>query len=118
SQPPRRRQARPQPRGMPNHLRVPRGRHRHQAQVMAKRRAKLTPKKLAEFLDRLSQNGNVTVSAETCNLARRTLYDLRSSDPEFAQAWDDAMVMAADYLEQEARRRAVEGWDEPVFYQG
>jgi hypothetical protein len=83
-----------------------------------KRRAKLTPKKLAEFLDLLSTNGNVTLSAETCNLARRTLYDLRTTDEQFAQAWEDAMSMAADYLEAEARRRAVEGWEEPVYYQG
>lgn len=85
---------------------------------MGRRRAKLTTKKLGQFLEQLSTNGNVTVSAEACNLARRTLYDLRSTDPEFAAAWDAAMEQAADHLEAEARRRAVDGWDEPVFYQG
>src|SRR5690606_18484748 len=45
-------------------------------------------------------------------------YRLRKEDPDFAAAWDEAMEQASDALEVEARRRAIEGWDEPVFYQG
>ncbi|HET9026079.1 MAG TPA: hypothetical protein VFN07_00935 [Trueperaceae bacterium] len=82
------------------------------------RRSKATPKKLGEFLDLLATNGNVTISAQELNLDRRKLYRLRDEQPEFAAAWDSAMAEAADHLEAEARRRAVEGWHEPVFYQG
>lgn len=82
------------------------------------RRSKATPKKRREFIELLSSNGNVTVSAEALNLDRRKLYRLRDEDSDFAEAWDAAMVAAADHLEAEARRRAVDGWNEPVFYQG
>lgn len=76
---------------------------------MKRRRAKPTPKRLAQFLDELSRNGNVTISAELCNLERTRLYELRQQDPTFAVAWQDALDMAAEHLEAEARRRAVEG---------
>ncbi len=39
-------------------------------------------------------------------------------DPEYAAAFTEAQEEAADRLEEEARRRAVEGVDEPVFYKG
>ena len=38
--------------------------------------------------------------------------------PDFALAWDVAVDAAADALELEARRRAVEGTEKPVFFQG
>lgn len=37
---------------------------------------------------------------------------------DFAAQWDEAIETAIDALEHEARRRAVKGVDEPVFYQG
>jgi hypothetical protein len=36
----------------------------------------------------------------------------------FAQAYGDAMEAGTDLIEQEARRRAVEGYDRPVFQRG
>ena len=85
---------------------------------MAKRRSKLTPKKLQEFLNELAETGNVLATAKMLNLSRRDLYRVRKEDPDFHAAWEEAMDQAADHLEAEARRRAVEGWEEPVFYQG
>lgn len=85
---------------------------------MSRRRSKATPKKRQQFIALLATNGNVTLAAESCNLDRRALYRTRLEDPQFADAWDSAMTEAADHLEAEARRRAVSGWDEPVFYQG
>lgn len=82
---------------------------------MARRRSKPTPKKLREFLELLAGNGNVTVSAEACNLNRRELYRRRDEDEEFAAAWDAAMEEATDHLEAEARRRAVEGLVQKKF---
>lgn len=82
------------------------------------RRSKATPKRLGEFLELLATNGNVTISADATNLDRRKLYRIRDENTDFASAWDAAMEQASDYLEAEARRRAVDGWEEPVFYQG
>lgn len=67
------------------------------------------------FLASLSLVGNVTEAARAAKIDRSAAYDERKRDKQFAQAWDDAMDMAADELELEARRRAYEGVDEPVF---
>jgi hypothetical protein len=40
---------------------------------------------------------------------------MRHNDLAFRQAWDEAAEIAADRLEAEAWRRAVEGVDEPAF---
>lgn len=37
---------------------------------------------------------------------------------EFHEAWDAALEIGNDYLEQEAQRRAVEGYEEPVVHKG
>jgi hypothetical protein len=42
----------------------------------------------------------------------------RQDDAEFAQAVEQALDMAADKLEAEARRRALEGVEEPVYQGG
>jgi hypothetical protein len=39
-------------------------------------------------------------------------------DPDYQAEFEEAHKEACDRLEQEARRRAVEGVDEPVFYKG
>lgn len=83
-----------------------------------KRRSKTTPKKLGEFLAQLAATGNAKLAAEACNLDRRKLYRLRTEDEAFAASWADAMDAATEVLEAEARRRALDGWEEPVFYQG
>ncbi|MFN8758717.1 MAG: hypothetical protein ACK5XA_07910 [Tagaea sp.] len=77
--------------------------------VEAKRRA---------FLEALAVHGVVTHAARDAGLDRVEAYRLRETDPGFAAQWDDAIQQAADALEREARRRAVEGVEEPVFYQG
>ena len=70
------------------------------------------------FIRRLAESGNVTDSARKARIAHRTVYELRKSDPEFAELWREAEEIAVDGLEGEARRRAVQGWDEPVYQQG
>ena len=49
---------------------------------------------------------------------RTVPYKTRQDDPDFAAAYDDALDEACDGLELEARRRAHDGIDEPVVYQG
>ena len=48
----------------------------------------------------------------------RRFYDLREADGEFAEAWSRAVESGTQVLEDEARRRALDGWDDPVFQQG
>lgn len=85
----------------------------------AKPTDKATPKKKDEiFLATLAECGNVTRAAEAAKLNRCHLYRRRNDDPAFAKAWDEAAAIGVAALEDEARRRAYEGWKEPVYYQG
>jgi hypothetical protein len=72
----------------------------------------------ATFLAALEASGNVSAAARRAALHRGTAYRHRAADPSFRAAWDEALEVALDDLEAEARRRAVDGWDEPVFHAG
>ena len=80
--------------------------------------AKLTPKKKALFCQALAEGGSVSKAASAVGVSRNAMYKLRKRDEEFAQEWDDAVESGTDVLEDEAVRRAKEGTDKPVFYQG
>lgn len=69
------------------------------------------------FLSFFRKNGNISKAARDANIDRRTHYDWLESEG-YKKAFEDAREEAADYLEEEAWRRAVEGVDEPVWYQG
>ncbi|AMV38784.1 hypothetical protein [Planctomyces sp. SH-PL62] len=67
------------------------------------------------FLDALARCGNVRDACADAGIHRSTAYERRAKDAAFAEAWDDAIDDAADELEQEARRRAVEGTERTRF---
>ena len=70
------------------------------------------------FLKLLAESGNATVAATGACIDRQTAYNTRNRDGKFAAQWAEAMEHAADLLEAEARRRAVEGVSEPVAQKG
>jgi hypothetical protein len=70
------------------------------------------------FLAAFADTGNITASAKLAGIARATHYDWMGSDEKYAKAFAAATEEAADLLELEARRRAVDGVDEPVIHQG
>lgn len=79
----------------------------------------LTDERKKKFLEIvIATGGNVTRACAEVDISRQTAYNHRESDPEFAKAWEDAVDKGIDVLEDEARRRAFDGVDEPVFYQG
>lgn len=75
-----------------------------------------SPKKRA-FLAAYAECGNVTQAALIAKVSRRSHVDWMK-DPAYVEAFRAAEDQAADALEKEARRRAIEGVDEPVFYKG
>lgn len=75
-------------------------------------------KKIETFLAALAECGNVTTAANSSGWNRTYLYHKRKADPAFAKAWDEAATIGVAALEDEARRRAYEGWQEPVFHRG
>ena len=82
------------------------------------RKLKLTEACQQRFIKALSKTGSVTNAAALAGTSRTRVYELRNRDPGFAAAWEDAEEVAADRLEDEARRRAVEGVPEPLVSGG
>lgn len=80
--------------------------------------ARITAVKRVRFLDALARHGNVSEAARRSGLSRAHAYVLRDKDENFARAWDGALEEAVDALVLEARRRAVDGVEQPVFYRG
>lgn len=86
-----------------------------------KTRKKLAEGRRANFLRLLAVCGNVSRSAQGAGMTdadRINLYRIRRQDAEFAEAWDEAAAMGVMSLEDEMRRRAFEGVEEPVIYKG
>ena len=70
------------------------------------------------FLAAYAECGTITQAAEIAGIDRVTHYRWLKDDPEYAKAFEEAHEKSVERLEQEARRRAVEGWEEPVFHKG
>lgn len=71
------------------------------------------------FIKELRENGGfVGKACEAVGISKQGVHNWRDSDPEFAAEWVRAVDLATEDLEKEARRRAHDGVDEPVFYQG
>ena len=82
------------------------------------RKLKLTPARQEQFLKALAETGSVATSAALAGTSRTRVYEFRKADQEFAGAWEDAEEIATDRLEEEARRRAVKGVEEPLVSAG
>jgi hypothetical protein len=68
-----------------------------------------------DFLAGLAQGLTVRHAAERAGRAHpRRFYELRAEDEEFARAWHEALEQGTQLLEEELRRRAVEGWEKTL----
>lgn len=81
-------------------------------------RSKRTEKATERFLEAVRQGASITKAADLAGVGRRTAYEWREEDADFAQAWDDALEAWTDELEDEATRRAHEGVATPHFFKG
>lgn len=70
------------------------------------------------FLVAFAELGNITAAARSVGIDRRSHYDWLRSDPAYPDLFAEAEEQAIESLEQEARRRAVHGTEEPVFWKG
>ncbi len=73
------------------------------------RRPKGLPDWRPRFLEVLAIRGNVREAALAAGISRRMTFKERALNEAFADAWALAMADAADRMEAEAYRRAVEG---------
>jgi len=79
----------------------------------------LAAKKRRIFLRVLSECGSVLEAAKACGYTSSSyMQKYRAEHEDFAEEWAHAVDAAADRLENEADRRAVEGVSEPIMYKG
>ena len=77
-------------------------------------RTLVTAKKRQRFINALKVCGNVSEAARSAGVGRTALYAHRKADPAFAADWEAAAELGVEGLEDEARRRAHDGVDEPL----
>ena len=82
------------------------------------KKLKLTRERQERFLKALAETGIVSAAVEMAGTSRTRVYELRKHDAGFAAAWEEADERAADALEAEAWRRAVDGVQEPLVRGG
>jgi hypothetical protein len=72
------------------------------------------------FLDDFAVWGNISRGCRITGVSRNTIYDWLEKDEQFAMLYEQAKISAVESLEEEARRRAVEGVEreKPVIYKG
>jgi hypothetical protein len=81
-------------------------------------RTKLTPERQKEFLELFSKTGNCALSARAIGVNRNSIWYLRERDEAFDEDYKEAEAIALGLLEEEARRRALEGVERPIYQQG
>ena len=82
------------------------------------KKLKLTRERQNRFVKALAETGIVSAAVAIAGTSRTRVYELRKHDLGFASAWDEAEEQAADALEAEAWRRAVDGVPEPLISAG
>lgn len=85
---------------------------------MEKRPERLTREEREEFLSALARTGLPGLAAESAGVALARARQERGRNRDFAGKWDEIEETAADRLEAEARRRALEGVSESHYYGG
>ncbi len=70
------------------------------------------------FLRAYAKHGIISDGTQSAGITYRTFYGWRKNDEVFHEDCKTAESMANDLMEREARRRAIEGFDRPVIYQG
>jgi hypothetical protein len=92
---------------------------------MVKRKTRITRNPAAHdaykqlLLKALAKSKSPAWAAEEAGIGRSTAWLWRKNDPEFAATWNEAVTEGVDRLEDEAHRRAVEGYNpRPVYHKG
>lgn len=77
-----------------------------------------TPVKDAKFFELIAGGATISDACRAVGYTRSTVYVYKADDPKFADAWDEANEQAIERMEREADRRAIEGYDKPVYHLG
>ena len=81
-------------------------------------RTNRTPLRQQAFLKALTETASVIKACHRARVTRSVVYEWRDENKDFAKLWDAALDLASDVLEDEAVRRAHDGWLKPVYQKG
>jgi hypothetical protein len=70
------------------------------------------------FLKELAATANVSASASAAGMSPSSAYRLRRLDAAFAEAWQDALDIGLDALEDAVMKRAIDGVEKTHFHAG
>ena len=78
----------------------------------------LTPEKAwrGPFLDALRSHGVISEAAKVAGVSRWTVYNERKIDTGFRDAWDEALALGVEALEDAAKKRAFAGSDTLLIF--
>lgn len=83
-------------------------RNQYSVDTRERRVAKMTPALKQKFCEALANGASPTKAAKALEVARSTVYYQRGIDPEFKEAWADALERAADRYEDRLDELAME----------
>lgn len=70
------------------------------------------------FLAAYEECGNITAAAKMADMDRKNHYKWLKEDDSYLDQFEAAHQIYVDNMEAEARRRAVEGTEVPIYYMG
>jgi hypothetical protein len=79
-------------------------------------RTQRTPERDEAFLRTLHDGWSVRKACERSGYGRSSVYQRREADPDFAAAWEDAVALGTDLLEDAAMERALNGSDNMLVF--
>lgn len=71
-----------------------------------------------KLIEYMRAYGRPYQAARYIGISKKCIEEHLDSDPEFAEEYDLARGEFMEGIDQEVRRRAIEGWEEPVFQMG
>lgn len=79
---------------------------------------KFTSEKETDFCAVLAETGIVSTACKAIGITRATAYNRKKESADFAVRWNESLQIGITALEDEVHRRAFEGVDKPLVYQG
>jgi len=70
----------------------------------------------ASFLKSLRLTGSLTSACCSAGVRKEEVYSRKAKDPEFARVFEEALELAIEDLEAEARKRALSGSDDLLMF--
>lgn len=78
----------------------------------------LTEEQQGVYINAIREHGLEATARRIAQVSKRAVMNTLEVNPDFAEQLEDAHEFATDQLEAEARRRAVQGYEEEVYYKG